>query len=132
MTDWLASDVAVVTGGASGNGREISCTLAEYGADVVVADLRMEPREGGQPTTELIESEYGQRAEFVECDVTDSEDLQRTFDAAETLGGVSILVNNAGITENRDFLTKPRLTSTASSTSTSKHRSSRRSSLPNA
>ncbi|MFC7156882.1 SDR family oxidoreductase [Halomarina halobia] len=104
MTDWLASDVAVVTGGASGNGREISCTLAEYGADVVVADLRMEPREGGQPTTELIESEYGQRAEFVECDVTDSEDLQRTFDAAETLGGVSILVNNAGITENRDFL----------------------------
>jgi NAD(P)-dependent dehydrogenase (short-subunit alcohol dehydrogenase family) len=104
MNDWLTDDVAVVTGGSSGNGREISRTLAEYGADVVVADIQEAPREGGQPTHELIESEYGQRAEFVECDVTSMADLADTFDTAEALGGVSILVNNAGITENRDFL----------------------------
>lgn len=104
MTDWLSGDVAVVTGGASGNGREISLTLAEHGADVVVADLQPDPREGGQPTHELIEDEYGQRAAFVECNVRNIEDLERVFEAADDLGGVSILVNNAGVTENRDFL----------------------------
>lgn len=104
MTDWLAGDVAVVTGGASGNGRAICRTLAEHGADVVVADVREDPRDGGRPTHELVESETGQRAEFVSCDVTDMGDLERCFDAAEALGGVSVLVNNAGVTESREFL----------------------------
>mgnify|MGYP000034629157 CR=1 FL=1 len=104
MTDWLADDVAVVTGGASGNGRAISTTLAEHGADVVVADVQEAPREGGEPTHELVESEYGQRGEFVECDVTNMHQLENAFDAAEALGGVSILVNNAGITEDTQFL----------------------------
>lgn len=104
MSDWLRGDVAIVTGGASGNGREISLTLAEYGADVVVADLQSEPREGGRPTHELIEEEHDRRAEFVECNVTNVDDLEAAVDAADELGGVSILVNNAGITEKRDFL----------------------------
>lgn len=104
MNDWLRGDVAVVTGGASGNGREISLTLAEHGADVVVADLQVEPREGGQPTHKLIEDEYGRQSTFVECDVTDLDAIELAFDAADEFGGVSILVNNAGITENRDFL----------------------------
>jgi len=103
MTDWLAGDVAVVTGGASGNGREICRTLAEHGASVVVADVQATPREGGQPTHELVESETGQRAEFVDCDVTDMDDVERCLDTAEALGGVSVLVNNAGITESREF-----------------------------
>jgi NAD(P)-dependent dehydrogenase (short-subunit alcohol dehydrogenase family) len=104
MTDWLAGDVVVVTGGASGNGRAICRTLAEHGADVVVADLREEPRDGGRPTHDLVEHETEQRAEFVRCDVTSTDDLGRCFDAAEALGGVSVLVNNAGVTESREFL----------------------------
>lgn len=104
MTDWLEGDVAVITGGASGNGREISLTLAEYGADVVVADLQPEPREGGRSTHELIEEDLGRRAEFVECDVTKTGDLDRAINTAEDLGGISILINNAGITENKEFL----------------------------
>lgn len=54
VTDWLAGDVAVVTGGSSGNGREICLTLAEHGADIVVPDIQETPREGGEPTHELI------------------------------------------------------------------------------
>jgi NAD(P)-dependent dehydrogenase (short-subunit alcohol dehydrogenase family) len=104
MVDWLVDDVAVVTGGASGNGRAISKTLAEYSADVIIADIQENPRGGGKPTHELIESEYGQRGEFVECDVTNLNQLENVFDAAEALGGVSILVNNAGITEDKHLL----------------------------
>ena len=64
MPDWLDDEVAVVTGGASGNGRHVSPTLAEYGADVVVVDLQAEPREGGTPTHGRIRSEFGRQADF--------------------------------------------------------------------
>jgi NAD(P)-dependent dehydrogenase (short-subunit alcohol dehydrogenase family) len=100
----LTEDVAVVTGGASGIGREISLTLAEHGADVVVADLRSEPREGGDPTHERISAEFDGTGRYVECDVTEPSDLAAAVDAAEDLGGVSVMVNNAGISRSEDFL----------------------------
>lgn len=104
MTDWLANDVAVVTGGASGNGRAISLTLAEHGADVVVADLQPDPREGGTPTHEKIRQEFDQRAEYVQCNVAKKTNLRDAISAAEEFGGVSIMVNNAGITQSDEFL----------------------------
>ena len=54
MDDQLSGDVAVVTGGSSGNGRRIALTMAERGAAVVVADVDEDPREGGTPTHERI------------------------------------------------------------------------------
>lgn len=47
----LQDEVAVVTGGSSGVGREMALTFAREGADVVVADVR----EGGDPTREVVE-----------------------------------------------------------------------------
>lgn len=104
MTNWLADDVAVVTGGASGNGRQISLTLAEHGADVVVLDLQAEPREGGEPTHERIRSEFDQQSKFVQCDVSKVDEIRDGVDAADEFGGVSVMVNNAGITQSNDFL----------------------------
>lgn len=104
MSDWLANEVAVVTGGASGNGRQIALTLAEYGADVVVVDLHPEPREGGIPTHERIGDEHERDATFVECDVSDVRSIRDAVDAADEFGGVSVMVNNAGITHSDDFL----------------------------
>lgn len=65
----LDDQTAVITGGASGNGRSIAKTFAEEGANVVVADIQSDPREGGTPTHELVE-EYGVDAVYVETDVT--------------------------------------------------------------
>ena len=104
MDELLEDETAVVTGGASGFGREIALMFADHGADVIVADIREDPREGGEPTHELIESETDRRAEYVDCDVTNPDDLVVAVDAADELGGIDVMVNNAGITNETDFL----------------------------
>ena len=104
MKQLLDGQTAVVTGGASGLGRAISITFAEHGADVVVADIREDPKEEGEPTHERIEAETDQRAVYVECAVTDYDDLDVAAGAAEELGGLDIWVNNAGVISHIDFL----------------------------
>jgi NAD(P)-dependent dehydrogenase (short-subunit alcohol dehydrogenase family) len=100
----LEDKAAVVTGGASGNGRAIVETYAEEGADVVVADVQETPREGGTPTHELVKDEYGVEAKYVECDVTDTDSLVEAVEAADEFGGVDIMVNNAGIFRQKEFV----------------------------
>ncbi|WP_152042271.1 SDR family NAD(P)-dependent oxidoreductase [Salinigranum salinum] len=92
----LDGKTAVVTGGASGNGRAIAETFADHGAAVVVADVREEPREGGAPTHERIR-EGGGEATFVTCDVSDYDDCVEAVAAADEFGGLDVMVNNAGI-----------------------------------
>ena len=95
--DLLQGKVALVTGGSSGNGRAIALAFSKQGASVVIADIREEPREGGLPTTQLIKEETGGRVEFVSCNVGSMADLESAVEAAEAMGGIEILVNNAGI-----------------------------------
>ncbi|KZN23269.1 3-ketoacyl-ACP reductase [Haladaptatus sp. R4] len=104
MDQLLSGSVAVITGGSSGNGRAIARTFAEEGADIVVADIRDAPREGGTPTHEVIAAETGSEATFVKCDVTETDDLEASVEAAEEFGGVDIMINNAGIFRGENFL----------------------------
>ncbi len=100
----LFDDTAVITGAASGNGRAIARRFAEEGADIVVADIREEPRQGGQPTHELVTEEHDVEATFVETDVTDTDDLDAAVEAAEAFGGIDHMVNNAGVFRSEEFL----------------------------
>lgn len=104
MDSLLRGRTAVVTGGASGLGRAIACAFAEHGANVVVADTRRTPREGGTPTVVKIDDAYAVEAAFVECDVTDSERLSAAVDRAGDLGGLDVMVNNAGLLGPTDLL----------------------------
>lgn len=104
MKDVLAGKAAVVTGGMSGNGRAIATSFAEHGADVVVADVRTEPRRADRSTPELIETETDASVTFVQCDVTEKADVSAAVDAAEAYGGIDVMVNNAGIFRAEEFL----------------------------
>jgi len=102
--DLLSDRTAVVTGASSGIGRSIALTFAEHGADIVVADIRESPREGGEPTHERIVAETDANAVYAECDVSDLGDVRAAVDAAGEFGGVDVMVNNAGIGDFGDFL----------------------------
>lgn len=97
----LDGHTAIVTGAASGNGRAIAMAFAQAGARVICADLTETPREGGTPTHSLIGPD---RARFLRTDVTLRSDLAAMVAAAEAWGGLSILVNNAGILQKEPIL----------------------------
>lgn len=101
----LDGRVAVVTGGASGIGRAISSALARHGAAVLVADLDLDPREGGPDVVEHITQELDGTAAFVECDVTDEQQVESVMAKADEMGGVRVMVNNAGVFAETDLAT---------------------------
>jgi len=103
MTGDLDGKTAVITGGASGIGRGIATKFAAEGANVVVADLHPEPREGGTPVVEAV-TEMGADAIYVECDVTNLDQVRDAIDAADEFGGIDVLVNNAGIYHSKPFV----------------------------
>jgi NAD(P)-dependent dehydrogenase (short-subunit alcohol dehydrogenase family) len=90
----LPSQVALVTGGASGIARAVAVRFAQEGATVMVADAG-EP--GGLETVDQIRASGGNAA-FARLDVSHADQVrqvvQRTIDE---LGGLHILFNGAGI-----------------------------------
>ena len=87
----VAGLVAVVTGGAGGIGAATSRRLHAEGAAVVVADVRAD-------RGAAVADPLGDRAAFVELDVTDADAWTACLASAEErFGPVSVLVNNAGI-----------------------------------
>ena len=90
----LQGKAAIVTGGASGIGAEIVRAFVREGAAVCVADIHLEAAD--RLVMEL--GGHSRSIMSVRMDVTDESDVQRGVDAAATrLGGIDILVSNAGI-----------------------------------
>jgi NAD(P)-dependent dehydrogenase (short-subunit alcohol dehydrogenase family) len=91
----LEGKVAIVTGGATGLGREIALLYADEGARVVVGDIR---KEEAEETVRRIRDADGE-AVFVPTDVSRSADCRDLVLAAEQeFGAVHIATANAGIT----------------------------------
>lgn len=94
----LTDKVAVVTGAAQGIGRAIAETLAQNGANVVVADLQAEKAAAAAGE---IAAATGRRVIAVQVDVSDSASAEAMITRATSeFGRVDILVNNAGITRD--------------------------------
>jgi meso-butanediol dehydrogenase / (S,S)-butanediol dehydrogenase / diacetyl reductase len=89
----LAGKVAVVTGGAQGIGRGIALCMAKEGADIAIADLKVEKAEGVASEVRAL----GRKAIAVKTDVTKQADFEACFArVTQELGHLDILVNNAG------------------------------------
>ena len=99
QVDNLSGKVATVSGGSSGIGRAVALELARCGAHIAFCYLD----DGGQSRSEAEEvaSELRQmevQVFFRSCDVRESSDVNSfVSETEEELGGVDVLVNNAGI-----------------------------------
>jgi NAD(P)-dependent dehydrogenase (short-subunit alcohol dehydrogenase family) len=94
MPGRLEGKAAVITGAASGIGREAAKRFAQEGAKVCVVDLAEEP---GREAADEVDGLY------VRADVTDPDDVRRMYrEAAEAFGGLDVLFNNAGISPPDD------------------------------
>ncbi|OAH42334.1 2-deoxy-D-gluconate 3-dehydrogenase [Sphingobium yanoikuyae] len=93
----LGGKVAIVTGANTGIGQAIALSLAAAGADIAAV--------GRTPAEETVEKvrALGRKAEIVSADLSCIEPVQRVVDETiEKLGGLDILINNAGIIRRAD------------------------------
>ncbi len=87
--------IALVTGSARGIGRAIAEDLAEWGADSVILDVKLEDC---QKTASEISSKYGVKTIAIQCNVTKKDEVEAAADRIKSeMGGLHFLVNNAGI-----------------------------------
>ncbi len=86
--------VCLVTGAASGMGREHALLLAEQGARIILTDLNVS---AGQAVADEIKGAGGE-AIFIKHDAASEEDWQQVVDTAlQHYGKIDVLVNNAGV-----------------------------------
>lgn len=91
--------VVVITGAASGIGKETALTFARHGARVVIGDL---DTVGVETVADAIKKEGG-TVSFIGCNVVKWEDQVALFDLAiAEFGAVDIVIPNAGINENTE------------------------------
>jgi len=97
----LRGKVAIVTGAGRGIGRSIALRLAQEGADVLVSDVDGATAEN----TAREVAALGRRSVGMRTDVTRPADTKEMATRAlAELGGIHILVNNAGIVQVKPWL----------------------------
>jgi len=95
----LSGKVALITGAASGIGRESALLFASEGARVLVADLDVTASDA----TVAAITKSGGAARAIRCDVSRGADLEAAVAAAERhFGALHVLFNNAGIFPAKD------------------------------
>lgn len=97
----LSGKTAIVTGAAQGIGRSIALRLAQDGANIVLTDVKTDKLAAVVKEVEAL----GRKALAVTADVGDREQVYAMVQqAAETMGQVDIMVNNAGIVQVSSIL----------------------------
>jgi NAD(P)-dependent dehydrogenase (short-subunit alcohol dehydrogenase family) len=97
----LSGKIALVTGGAKRLGKAAALALAQAGADVAITYLSSE--RDVQKTRKELEKK-GARVLAIRCDVTDSKSVVAAVkETVAGLGGLDVLVNNAGAYETVSF-----------------------------
>jgi 3-oxoacyl-[acyl-carrier protein] reductase len=94
----LTGKNALITGASGGIGGEIAKALHKAGATVAISGTRLEP-------LEALAAELGDRVHVLTCNLSDFEAVEALpKQAADAMGSVDILINNAGITRDNLFM----------------------------
>ncbi|HEX4183646.1 MAG TPA: SDR family NAD(P)-dependent oxidoreductase, partial [Caulobacteraceae bacterium] len=98
----VAGKKAFVTGGAQGLGAAAARALAAEGAKVTLADINID---GAEQVAAELDAAHGEGTAFaVPLDVTKEEQwIYALEEADESMGGISVLVNNAGVSRAGDI-----------------------------
>ncbi|WP_350560114.1 glucose 1-dehydrogenase [Psychrobacter sp. CAL346-MNA-CIBAN-0220] len=89
----LSGKTAIITGGANGIGKATALRLAQAGANIVIADLKLDDAKAAVKDIE----EFGVKGLAVECNILKDEDLVAMVDKViAEFGCINILINNAG------------------------------------
>ncbi|HET9270501.1 MAG TPA: SDR family NAD(P)-dependent oxidoreductase, partial [Vicinamibacterales bacterium] len=100
-TGRLLGRKALVTGSSKGIGHGIAIRLAQEGADVVV-NYNSDPQGADEALADI--RALGRRGASIKANLGDVNDVQRLVaESAEALGGLDVLVNNAGIEKHAAF-----------------------------
>ncbi|ETW75224.1 hypothetical protein HETIRDRAFT_108168 [Heterobasidion irregulare TC 32-1] len=95
--------VALVTGAARGIGRSVALRLASDGFDVVINDIPAN-LDSLKVVASLIES-TGRRARYIVADVSQETEVEKMVsEAVQNLGGLDVMVANAGIVLMKSFI----------------------------
>ncbi len=102
MTGRVAGKKAFITGAAQGLGAAMARRLAEEGAKVTLADVNLA---GAQAVADEINAAHGEGTAFAfPLDVTKEDQWTYALEEADAaMGGISVLVNNAGISRGGDI-----------------------------
>ncbi len=101
MSEKMKGKKVLVTGSGTGLGREIALEFARQGADVV---LHYAHSEGGATSAVEEIKKMGRKTKVIKADLIDVNNaIGLANDASDFLGGVDVLVNNAGITMTSAF-----------------------------
>lgn len=95
----LKGKVALVTGGASGHGRDYCIELFRQGCKVSICDINADR---GEDLLQILSKQGKDRVIFCPCDVTDYPQFEEAFQTTiSKLGGVDIVINNASVMNDR-------------------------------
>jgi 3-oxoacyl-[acyl-carrier protein] reductase len=90
----LTGKTALITGASGGIGAAIARSLHAAGATIAISGTR-------QAVLEELKSQIGDNVHVLPCNLSNAEDVEKLIPAAEAaMGGLDILINNAGITKD--------------------------------
>lgn len=100
----LLNEIALITGGGNGLGRQLAERLARLGCKIVIWDIN---QEGIRQTIKLVEAEGGKCKGYV-VDISKKEEVYKAAEVVKReVGDVTLLINNAGVVSGLPLLDTP-------------------------